>query len=572
QAQAPNITSRAPLGVVGCISPWNFPLAIFLGQVVAALSVGNTVIAKPAPQTPIIAVRAVELLYRAGVPKDALHVLLGDGAALGTAITRHDQVRGICFTGSTKTAKAIAKMLADTGRGDTPFIAETGGINVMIVDSTALLEQAVQDVIDSAFQSAGQRCSACRIVCVQDEIADDFWQMLTGAMETLTLGDPARLSTDIGPVIDRPARDRIEAYVDTCRPRARNMFQARSSNHTAHGFFVAPTVLEMASVADVQQEVFGPILHFVRFKSTEFTPFIDAVNALGFGLTMGLHTRLDERVAEASQRARVGNLYVNRNQIGAVVGVQPFGGEGLSGTGPKAGGPNYLYGFTQAVRVPDSDETPEIGERLSRRAQIVDATDILRIAKQSSAVWAAKSWAERKSILHPLMDQVRCGPDEGFAPSAIKDLQPLPGPTGEENTLHLCPKGVCLCFGGPPSTLNTVAVLKALIAGSSVIHARDWPGALADLQAGLKSLPVPLAKLVQFVSYETGLSLINLPIDGVAADGDTRAAVAKATCRRSGPILPLLSASDPIARFFHERTLTVNTTAAGGNATLLALN
>ncbi|MEL7041566.1 MAG: bifunctional proline dehydrogenase/L-glutamate gamma-semialdehyde dehydrogenase PutA [Pseudomonadota bacterium] len=572
QAQAPNFTSRAPLGVVGCISPWNFPLAIFLGQVVAALSVGNTVIAKPAPQTPIIAVRAVELLYRAGVPKDALHVLLGDGAALGTAITRHDQVRGICFTGSTKTAKAIAKTLADTGRGDTPFIAETGGINVMIVDSTALLEQAVQDVIDSAFQSAGQRCSACRIVCVQDEIADDFWQMLTGAMETLTLGDPARLSTDVGPVIDRPARDRIESYIDTCRPRARNMFQARSSDHTAHGFFVAPTVLEMASVADVQQEVFGPILHFVRFKSTEFNPLIDAVNALGFGLTMGLHTRLDERVAEASQRARVGNLYVNRNQIGAVVGVQPFGGEGLSGTGPKAGGPNYLYGFTQAARVPASEETPEIGERLSRRAQSVDATDILRIAKQSSAVWAAKSWAQRKSILHPLMDQVRFGPDEGFALNAIEDLQPLPGPTGEENTLHLCPKGVCLCFGGQPSTLDTVAVLKALMAGSSVIYASDWPGALADLQAGLKSLPVPLAKLVQFVSYETGLSLIDLPIDGVAADGDTRAAVAKATCRRSGPILPLLSASDPIARFFHERTLTVNTTAAGGNATLLALS
>ncbi|WP_375272226.1 L-glutamate gamma-semialdehyde dehydrogenase [Sphingomonas sp.] len=332
-------------GVWATIAPWNFPLAIFLGQTVAALVTGNTVVAKPAPQTPAIARRAVELAHEAGIPADAL-ILVPGGPDIGAALTADPRVQGVAFTGSTATAKKIARSLLDDGedggpsRPIVPLIAETGGINAMIVDSTALPEQVVADVVTSAFRSAGQRCSALRLLLVQEDIADGLVEMLSGAMDLLTLGDPSDPKTDVGPVIDRDAYDRLMTYRDSVRGRWVKTIDAR-----ADGLFVPPTLIRLGEIEELDREWFGPILHVATWKAGELERTIARVNAKGYGLTMGLHSRI-ARAAEVTEAlAAVGNLYVNRSMIGAVVGSQPFGGEGLSGTGPKAGGPNYLYRF-----------------------------------------------------------------------------------------------------------------------------------------------------------------------------------------------------------------------------------
>ena len=327
-------------GVWATIAPWNFPLAIFLGQTVAALVTGNTVVAKPAPQTPAIARRAVELAHEAGIPADAL-ILVPGGPEVGAALTADARVQGVAFTGSTATAKKIARsLLADDERPIVPLIAETGGINAMIVDSTALPEQVVADVVTSAFRSAGQRCSALRLLLVQEDIADGLIEMLSGAMDLLTLGDPSDPKTDVGPVIDRDAYDRLMEYRDSVRDR-----WVKTIDAPADGLFVPPTLIRLGSIEELNREWFGPILHVATWKAGELEQTIARVNAKGYGLTMGLHSRI-ARAAEVTEAlAAVGNLYINRSMIGAVVGSQPFGGEGLSGTGPKAGGPNYLYRF-----------------------------------------------------------------------------------------------------------------------------------------------------------------------------------------------------------------------------------
>ncbi|WP_373369119.1 L-glutamate gamma-semialdehyde dehydrogenase [Sphingomonas citricola] len=327
-------------GVWATIAPWNFPLAIFLGQAVAALVTGNTVVAKPAPQTPAIARRAVELAHEAGIPVDAL-ILVPGGPEVGAALTADARVQGVAFTGSTATAKKIARgLLDDDARPIVPLIAETGGINAMIVDSTALPEQVVADVVTSAFRSAGQRCSALRLLLVQEDIADGLIEMLSGAMDLLTLGDPSDPATDVGPVIDRDAYDRLMGYRDSVRER-----WVKTIDAPADGLFVPPTLIRLGSIEDLNREWFGPILHVATWKAGELEQTIARVNAKGYGLTMGLHSRI-ARAAEVTEGlAAVGNLYINRSMIGAVVGSQPFGGEGLSGTGPKAGGPHYLYRF-----------------------------------------------------------------------------------------------------------------------------------------------------------------------------------------------------------------------------------
>jgi RHH-type proline utilization regulon transcriptional repressor/proline dehydrogenase/delta 1-pyrroline-5-carboxylate dehydrogenase len=332
-------------GVWATIAPWNFPLAIFLGQTVAALVTGNTVVAKPAPQTPAIARRAVELAHEAGVPADAL-ILVPGGPDVGAALTADARVRGVAFTGSTATAKKIARSLLDDdgdvgpGRPIVPLIAETGGINAMIVDSTALPEQVVADVVTSAFRSAGQRCSALRLLLLQEDIADGLIEMLSGAMDLLTLGDPSDPATDVGPVIDRDAYDRLMGYRDSVRER-----WVKTIDAPADGLFVPPTLIRLGGIEELNREWFGPILHVATWKAGELEQTIARVNAKGYGLTMGLHSRI-ARAAEVTEGlAAVGNLYINRSMIGAVVGSQPFGGEGLSGTGPKAGGPHYLYRF-----------------------------------------------------------------------------------------------------------------------------------------------------------------------------------------------------------------------------------
>ena len=330
-------------GVFLCISPWNFPLAIFMGQVTAALVAGNAVVAKPAPQTPLIARRAVELLHEAGVPKDVLQLIPG-GPDVGQALVADARVAGVAFTGSTATARRIARtLLEDEARPLVPLIAETGGLNAMIVDSTALAEQVVTDVVTSAFRSAGQRCSALRLLCLQEDIAEATLRMLKGAMAELRIGDPSDPATDVGPVIDQAAKARLMAYV--AKHRDRVIAACDLPAETERGFFVAPTVIRLDAIEDLKEEVFGPILHVVTWKAGELDAVIDRINASGFGLTMGLHSRLGDAAERVQTRANVGNLYVNRSMIGAVVGVQPFGGEGLSGTGPKAGGPHYLFRF-----------------------------------------------------------------------------------------------------------------------------------------------------------------------------------------------------------------------------------
>lgn len=479
QAERPDISARQSLGIVTCISPWNFPLAIFLGQVSAALSVGNCVIAKPAEQTPLIAIEAVKLMHAAGIPESALHLMIGDGA-LGAALTSRAEIDAVCFTGSTQTAKHIARALAQHGRADRPLIAETGGINAMIVDSTSLLEQAVKDVVRSAFQSAGQRCSACRLVCVQADVADSFITMLNGAMAELNTAHPASLSSDLGPIIDETARARIDAHIQAMRDRF-PVIGAAPAPSREDGPYLAPIAFEVDRIEDLEDEVFGPVLHVVRFSARELDETIASINALGFGLTMGLHSRVDHQVRRVETLAEVGNLYVNRDQIGAIVGEQPFGGEGLSGTGPKAGGPNYL----------------------------------MRLTKSNAP-------SERSDVLGHTA---------------------LPGPTGETNSLKHVPRGKLLCLGGDTQDLLDQQTQRVRETGNQPV----------------------------IVETETLTdALERQDIQGIVADGDLRIEVTQILSERSGAILPLLSVSDEAYRFYLERVVTVNTTAAGGNAALLA--
>jgi RHH-type transcriptional regulator, proline utilization regulon repressor / proline dehydrogenase / delta 1-pyrroline-5-carboxylate dehydrogenase len=332
-------------GVFVCISPWNFPLAIFIGQVVAGLVAGNAVIAKPAEQTTLIAHAAVKLLHEAGVPAEVLQLLPGDGPTVGAPLTRDPRIAGVAFTGSTEVARLINRTLAERDGPIGVLIAETGGQNALIADSSALPEQLVKDAVMGAFGSAGQRCSAARVLFVQSDIADKVIHMLAGAMAELKVGDPGLLSTDIGPVIDEEAKDILEKHAERMDFEAQKIAEAPLPPECEKGTFFAPRAYEIPGLSTLKREVFGPILHVIRWKGEDLDKVIDAINATGYGLTLGVHSRIDETVEKISRRVRVGNCYVNRNQIGAVVGVQPFGGEGLSGTGPKAGGPHYLLRF-----------------------------------------------------------------------------------------------------------------------------------------------------------------------------------------------------------------------------------
>ncbi|WP_411359882.1 bifunctional proline dehydrogenase/L-glutamate gamma-semialdehyde dehydrogenase PutA [Pseudidiomarina sp. YC-516-91] len=332
-------------GTFICISPWNFPLAIFTGQVVAALVTGNCVIAKPAEQTGLIAFRAVQLMLDAGIPGDVLHFMPGSGAEVGSFLTSQEDIGGVCFTGSTYTAQAINRALAARTSTIAPLIAETGGQNAMLIDSTALPEQAVTDIVASAFKSAGQRCSALRVLFVQDDIADRVIELLKGAMAELKVGDPMLHETDVGPVIDGAAKHSLEQHVNDISQAGRLIARAPMPDYVNGGTFVAPTAIEIDSINQLVKENFGPILHVIRYSADKIDEVINSINATGFGLTFGIHSRNETFAADVARRIDVGNVYINRNQIGAVVGVQPFGGRGLSGTGPKAGGPHYLPRF-----------------------------------------------------------------------------------------------------------------------------------------------------------------------------------------------------------------------------------
>ncbi len=408
----------APVGTFACISPWNFPLAIFSGQISAALAAGNAVLAKPAEQTPLVATRAIELLHDAGVPVSALQLLPGAGE-VGAALTAQPQVGGVAFTGSTETAQVIHRAIADHLPPGAPFIAETGGLNAMIVDSTALPEQAVQAVVESAFQSAGQRCSALRCLYLQEDIAEDVLTMLRGAMRCLKVGDPWRLSTDTGPVIDAEAKAGIEAHIAAAHAEGRVIEQIRTPDQ---GHFVAPTLIKVGGIADLQREIFGPVLHVATYRAEDLDAVIDAINATGYGLTFGLQTRIDDRVQHVADRVHAGNVYVNRNQIGAIVGSQPFGGEGLSGTGPKAGGPAYVNRFRMST-------APE--HQAAASGEVSQSEIAARIAK---------------------------------APQGAQETRTsLPGPTGESNQLSTHARPPVLCLGpGPEAAAQQAQAITAL--------------------------------------------------------------------------------------------------------------
>lgn len=430
---------QPPLGIFTCISPWNFPLAIFTGQLSAALAAGNAVLAKPAEQTPLIAAHAVALLHKAGVPASALQLLPGDGATVGAKLTSDPRVNGVCFTGSTDTAMLIRKAMAKHLAPGAPLIAETGGLNAMIVDSTALPEQAVRDIVASSFQSAGQRCSALRCLYVQEDIAAHFTDMLFGAMEELTVGDPWHLATDVGPVIDEEAEQGIRAHIEKARKEGRLLRQLSTPRG---GHFIAPTVIRVKGIADMKREIFGPVLHVATFDADKLPKIIDDINATGYGLTFGLHTRIDNRVQELTEALHVGNMYVNRNQIGAVVGSQPFGGEGLSGTGPKAGGPEYLHRFTQPVAAGKAGKDDAKADP----------------AKVQAALNAA-----------PL--------------PAILTRIDLPGPTGESNRLTLLARAPFLCLGpGREATEAQAEAIHALGGQAIAVAGALDPQALATLK------------------------------------------------------------------------------------------
>jgi RHH-type transcriptional regulator, proline utilization regulon repressor / proline dehydrogenase / delta 1-pyrroline-5-carboxylate dehydrogenase len=536
-AEIRNAPQARALGPVSCISPWNFPLAIFTGQVAAALAAGNVVLAKPAEQTPLIAHRAVQLFHEAGVPAGALQLLPGRGETVGAALTGDARVKAVIFTGSTEVAQLINRTLASRAAregADIPLIAETGGQNALIVDSSALPEQVVQDVLSSAFDSAGQRCSALRVLFLQEDIADKTIKMLKGAMQELRVGVPDRLSTDIGPVIDKEAQQNLLGHIERTKATAKQHFSlALPDALLAQGTFVPPTVLEIGSMSELKCEVFGPVLHVVRWRRSDLDKVVDTINATGYGLTLGVHSRIDETIEFITTRAHIGNIYVNRNIVGAVVGVQPFGGEGKSGTGPKAGGPLYL-------------------KRLQK-----DAAPLVHHARRgNNALDGLLAWAcanghgdianLANAYMETTLDGVRID---------------LPGPTGERNELDFVPRGTVLCApNGTASLLNQLAA--AFATGNRALVLAEAPAAL----------PVAVKERVRFINAqeldgsEFALALVE---HGLAGDLQTRLAA------RPGAIVGIVDtrAGEPVAlwRLVAERALCVNTTAAGGNASLMTL-
>ncbi|MEX0606290.1 MAG: bifunctional proline dehydrogenase/L-glutamate gamma-semialdehyde dehydrogenase PutA [Marinobacter sp.] len=532
-------------GVMCCISPWNFPLAIFAGQVLANLAAGNAVIAKPAEQTSLIAYRAVELMHEAGIPRAAIQLLPGTGATVGSALTSHPGIAGVCFTGSTPVARKINEVMAENLTPDAPLVAETGGLNAMIVDSTALPEQVVRDVLASSFQSAGQRCSALRMLYVQKDIAEGLLEMLYGAMEELGIGDPWLLSTDVGPVIDETARKKIIDHCDKFEKKGRLL---KKLPVPEHGTFVSPAVISVSGIEEMEEEIFGPILHVATFAAKDIDKVVDDVNARGYGLTFGIHSRVDSRVDRIAARIKVGNTYVNRNQIGAIVGSQPFGGEGLSGTGPKAGGPQYVRRFIRGETV---ERAVESGSKK------IDAIKLEGLIGKLSDTKLLKP-EQRVEAMKPLFSHV---------PSPL-DAHPeeMPGPTGELNRLTNHPRGIVLCLGPDTETALEQAA-TALSQGNKVVVIA--PG-IDDVVGRAAKAGLPIGGIEGQLEPEA-LAVAN-GFDAVVSCAEQpmlkqyRLNLAK----REGALLPLINEHRLDQRFVIERHLCVDTTAAGGNASLIA--
>lgn len=558
-----NETHR-PLGPVVCISPWNFPLAIFTGQIAAALAAGNSVLAKPAEQTPLIAAQGINILLEAGVPAGVLQLLPGRGESVGAALTGDERVRAVMFTGSTEVAHLLQRNIAsrlDAQGRPTPLIAETGGMNAMVVDSSALTEQVVVDVVSSAFDSAGQRCSALRVLCLQEEIAEHTLTMLRGAMAECRMGNPWRLSTDIGPVIDAEAKSNIERHIQTMRAKGRNVFQAvrensEDSREWQSGTFVAPTLIELESFDELKKEVFGPVLHVVRYRRNQLNELVQQINDSGYGLTLGVHTRIDETIAKITGSAHVGNLYVNRNIVGAVVGVQPFGGEGLSGTGPKAGGPLYLY------RLLANRPEAAVQHTLDRYDALRPVDAQLKMSLQQP-LQALAGWAEGRPAL-----KEQCANFGELAQAGTQRV--LPGPTGERNTLTLLPRDRVLCVADNEE--DALIQLAACCAtGSAVLWPED------ELHRALvRQLPDEVASRIQLAD---SASLLNTAFDAVIfhGDSDQLRTLCEQVAAREGAIASVQGFARGetnllLERLYIERSLSVNTAAAGGNASLMTID
>lgn len=538
-AQVEHAPNTLALGPVTCISPWNFPLAIFTGQLAAALAAGNVVLAKPAEQTPLIAWRAVQLLHEAGVPRGALQFLPGSGEVVGASLCNDARVKGVIFTGSTQVAQLINRTLAARAVAesvDIPLIAETGGQNALIVDSSALPEQVVQDVMSSAFDSAGQRCSALRVLFLQEEIADKTIKMLKGAMQELRVGNPDRLATDIGPVIDAEAQGNLLAHINRMKTEAVSTYTLDLP--PVQGTFVAPTVLEIKSLDQLTQEVFGPVLHVIRYKRAELPQLVQSINASGYGLTLGIHTRIDETIDFITRRAHVGNIYVNRNIVGAVVGVQPFGGEGKSGTGPKAGGPLYLKRLQKNAPA-----------GMQHQRQAAPALDAL-------IVWAKMHGHER--LVELAQDYTRT--------TLLGSTTVLPGPTGERNTLSFAARGMVLCAALDSGVLmNQLAAVLAtgnealVLAQSTGLIPTDLPPALKDR--------IQVVSQIEACDHPFQIAMIE-----PALDSQLKPLLAARDGALVGTIETTRDTLIPLWRLVAERALCVNTTAAGGNASLMMLS
>lgn len=590
-----------PRGVILCISPWNFPLAIFLGQVLAAVVSGNTVVAKPAEQTGLIALRAVELMRQVGLPEDVLQLVIARGSTVGNTLLPDERIQGVMFTGSTQTGTHISRELAKRSTTQVPLIAETGGQNCMIVDSTALPEQVVDDVVMSGFRSAGQRCSALRVLFVQEDVADHIIEMIVGAMKVLKVDDPQWLDTDLGPVIDKKALDALNDHVSYMQENGKLHYKCEV-DEDLNGNFFAPHLFEINDLSVLTKEVFGPCVHVVRFNGERIDEVVDQINSTGFGLTMGIHSRIEERAQSLAERSHAGNIYINRNMIGAIVGVQPFGGRGLSGTGPKAGGPNYLK------RLMIEKSTPSLSgncESFSSDQALVSDNDsasavqmLMTNAKQVANNWRHTNLTARVSLVRQFLAKMasverveELAEDLDSALAAARGQlieiekklakpEQLPGPTGESNTLHLEPRGILVSFADKEVSFEywMMSLVTALATGNSVVavvsdYFYDEAVKLSDkfTSTGAEKGVFQVAKL----KYTEAL-LEHEHIAGMIVDSHTSriASFVQKMAARDGAILPVITAeynNNMIQRLLTEKTISIDTTASGGNTSLMTL-
>ncbi|MCH8536730.1 MAG: bifunctional proline dehydrogenase/L-glutamate gamma-semialdehyde dehydrogenase PutA [Alkalimonas sp.] len=585
-------------GVILCISPWNFPLAIFLGQVAAAMVTGNTVVAKPAEQTSLIAIRTLEIMQQCGLPDGVVELVVAPGRKVGEHIVPDERIQGVMFTGSTETGCWIARKLAERQGEPVPLIAETGGQNCMIVDSTALPEQVVDDVIASGFQSAGQRCSALRVLFLQDDIADEIIEMLVGAMKELRIGDPAFVRHDVGPVIDQKAHERLTNHVNYLSDKATLHYACAMPDGDQHLFF-APHLYEISDLTLLEREVFGPVVHIVRYKAQELDTVIEQINATGYGLTMGIHSRIEAVTTRVAHAIKAGNIYVNRNMIGAVVGVQPFGGRGLSGTGPKAGGPMYLNRLIKDnIAVEDAKLAEDKRHQLLAETTSRSVAYAMPAAASAQAIWQQMSVYQRSSVLRQFLASLasntvvqKLEPDlEQIIAAAREQLRwieqqlasplRLPGPTGESNELWLEPRGTIALLRDETGDFNhwLIAAITALAAGNAVITAVEEHD-LLEAEACVKALeqagiPAQLMSVIKLTSMTTLLAAPELTAAMVQAGSAIKPLAAELLASREGAILPFITTPADhrlLHRLVTEKTITINTTAAGGNASLMTM-